>query len=139
MPPHPIDVMVGQRVRLRRGQLGLSRAALGQKLGVTFQQVQKYESGVNRMSCSRLYETALALEAPVGFFFMDSRTDDIERNDGQGTVLGLRDGVHLMSAFGRIPSGAVRRRLILLMESLAAESKRMSGPGRWPERSGDDD
>ena len=62
--PHPIDVMVGKRIRLRRVQLGLSQTELGHKLGVTFQQVQKYENGTNRVSCSRIYETALALDVP---------------------------------------------------------------------------
>ena len=76
--PHPIDVMVGKRIRLRRVQLGLSQTELGQKLGVTFQQIQKYENGTNRVSCSRLYETSVALEVPIAFFFMDSAQAGLE-------------------------------------------------------------
>src|SRR4051794_15653843 len=69
--PHTIDVMVGKRIRLRRLQLTLSQTDLARKLGLTFQQVQKYEKGTNRVSCSRLYEIANILKVPVSFFFSD--------------------------------------------------------------------
>jgi transcriptional regulator with XRE-family HTH domain len=67
--PHPIDAYVGGRLRLRRIQLGLSQGALAAKIGVSFQAVQKYESGDIRISASRLYDIAVALEVPPGFFF----------------------------------------------------------------------
>src|SRR5260370_324082 len=82
--PHPIDVMVGKRMRLRRVQLGLSQTELGQKLGVTFQQIQKYENGANRVSCSRLYDTSVALEVPIAFFFMDSAHAGRKRDRTRG-------------------------------------------------------
>jgi transcriptional regulator with XRE-family HTH domain len=120
--PHPIDVMVGKRIRLRRVQLGLSQTELGQKLGVTFQQIQKYENGTNRVSCSRIYETAIALDVPIGFFFMDSAHGDLELAVAeQCDVPDLKDGIHLMTAFRQIPSSAVRKSFITFVESLASE------------------
>ncbi len=69
--PHPVDVHVGGRVRLRRKLLGMSQTDLGNALGVTFQQVQKYERGANRISASRLYELSQVLDAPISYFFDD--------------------------------------------------------------------
>jgi len=120
--PHPIDVMVGKRIRLRRVQRGLSQTELGQKLGVTFQQIQKYENGANRVSCSRLYETANALEVPIGFFFMDSANAGLELAVAeQFDVPDLKDGIHLMTAFRQIPSAAIRKSFIAFVETLAGE------------------
>ncbi|HMB76303.1 MAG TPA: helix-turn-helix transcriptional regulator, partial [Kiloniellaceae bacterium] len=67
--PHPVDIYVGGRVRLRRTYLGYSQEKLGQALGLTFQQIQKYERGLNRISSSKLYELSKLLEVPVAFFF----------------------------------------------------------------------
>jgi transcriptional regulator with XRE-family HTH domain len=120
--PHPIDVMVGKRIRLRRVQLGLSQTELGHKLGVTFQQIQKYENGTNRVSCSRLYESSVALEVPISFFFMDSAHAGIELAVAeQFDVPDLKDGIHLMTAFRQIPSAAIRKSFIAFVESLAGE------------------
>jgi len=125
--PHPIDVMVGKRVRLRRIQLGLSQTELGKKLGVTFQQVQKYENGANRVSCSRLYEISNALDVPIAFFFMDSAHASLELAVAeQFDVPDLKDGIHLMTAFRQIPSVAVRKSFIILVETLAGELKEES-------------
>src|SRR5579885_2289914 len=79
--PNPIDVHVGSRVRLRRNMLGMSQEKLGQAIGLTFQQVQKYERGTNRIGASRLHELAQALDVPVAFFFADLNLPD-------GTPLG---------------------------------------------------
>jgi transcriptional regulator with XRE-family HTH domain len=120
--PHPIDVMVGKRIRLRRVQLGLSQTELGHKLGVTFQQIQKYENGANRVSCSRLYETSVALEVPIAYFFMDPANAGLELAVAeQFEVPDLKDGIHLMTAFRQIPSVAVRRSFIAFVESLAGQ------------------
>src|SRR5689334_10445665 len=70
--PNPIDVRVGARVRLRRQMLGLSQEKLGEAIGLTFQQVQKYERGANRIGASRLYELSRILDVPVSFFFDDT-------------------------------------------------------------------
>ncbi|TNM59892.1 helix-turn-helix domain-containing protein [Aliirhizobium smilacinae] len=69
--PHPVDIYVGQRVRMRRNQLGMSQSTLGDGLGLTFQQVQKYERGANRISTSKLYEIATVLSVPITYFFED--------------------------------------------------------------------
>ena len=93
-------------------------------LGVTFQQVQKYENGTNRVSCSRIYETAVALEVPISFFFMDSAHADLELAVAeQCDVPEMKDGIHLMTAFRQIPNAAVRKSFIVLVETLASELK----------------
>ena len=118
--PHPIDAMVGKRIRLRRVQLGLSQTQLGHKLGVTFQQIQKYENGSNRVSCSRIYETATALDVPVSFFFMDSSHGDLELAIAeQCDVPDLKDGIHLMMAFRQISDSTLRKSFIAFIEALA--------------------
>src|SRR4030088_3227434 len=125
--PHPIDVMVGKRVRVRRVQLGLSQTELGKKLGVTFQQVQKYENGANRVSSSRLYEISTALDVPIAFFFMDSAHASLELAVAeQFDVPDLKDGIPLMTAFRQIASVAVRKSFIILVETLAGELKEAS-------------
>jgi transcriptional regulator with XRE-family HTH domain len=122
--PHPVDVTVGKRVRLRRVQLGLSQTELGKKLGVTFQQVQKYENGANRVSCSRLYEISTALDVPIVYFFTNSTLASLELSVAEHfDVPDLKDGVHLMTAFRRLPSVAIRKSFIVLVESLAGEFK----------------
>ena len=132
----PIDVHVGQRIRLRRNLLGLSQEKLGDALGLTFQQVQKYERGVNRVGASRLLVLARVLDVPVGFFY-----DDLPAAEGAvpvAPVLGRRVGgfadaqegfnddavgrkeTHEMAqAFGRITDAAVRKRLVELVKSMA--------------------
>lgn len=70
--PNPIDIHVGSRVRLRRNMLGMSQEKLGEHLGITFQQIQKYEKGTNRVGASRLQAIASVLKVPVAFFFEDA-------------------------------------------------------------------
>src|SRR5260370_12365760 len=102
--PHPIDVMVGKRIRLRRVQLGLSQTELGQKLGVTFQQIQKYENGANRVSCSRLYETSVALEVPIAFFFMYSAHAGLVLAVAEQFYVPVqKDFIHLITQFLHTP------------------------------------
>ncbi|MDG4721742.1 helix-turn-helix domain-containing protein [Thalassospira aquimaris] len=79
--PNPVDVYVGSRIRLRRTLLGMSQTALADALGLTFQQVQKYERGMNRAGASRLYDLSHALDVPVSFFF-----DDFEPEGGENTA-----------------------------------------------------
>jgi len=112
--------MVGKRIRLRRLQLSLSQTDLARKLGLTFQQVQKYEKGTNRVSCSRLYEIANILKVPVSFFFSDKAdgrpevriAEHLEPNK-------LKDGLRLITAFGQIDDVKTRRKLLALVESMA--------------------
>jgi transcriptional regulator with XRE-family HTH domain len=122
--PHPIDLMVGKRVRLRRLQLSLSQTDLGQKLGVAFQQVQKYEKGANRVSCSRLYEISQVLDVPVTYFFSESGDAGIEVAVIEPfDVPELKEGFRLMTAFKQIQNSAVRKIVIVLAEALAAASQ----------------
>lgn len=74
--PQPVDVSVGMRVKMRRQMLGMSQKGLGETMGLTFQQVQKYETGINRISASALHRIAVALKVPVGYFFEDADVRD---------------------------------------------------------------
>ncbi|HMK79898.1 MAG TPA: helix-turn-helix transcriptional regulator [Xanthobacteraceae bacterium] len=114
----PHDVEVGQRIRARRMAKGMSQTELGNLLGVTFQQVQKYEKGVNRVGAGRLVRVAEALDVPVSFFF--GATDP----GGEDTreILGFLDtsySLRLLRAFSRIPHSGVQRAVVDLVESIA--------------------
>lgn len=128
MNPNPIDVHVGQRVRLRRTLLGMSQEKLGDALGLTFQQVQKYERGANRIGASRLFDLAKALQVPIGFFF-----DDLPEPLRDGVDPGLaesrsdddpmqqRETIELVRAYYRISDPNARRKLYELARSIADE------------------
>jgi transcriptional regulator with XRE-family HTH domain len=99
--PHPIDLHVGSRMRLRRVMMGLSQQALGQMVGLTFQQIQKYEKGNNRVSASTLHQVAEALDVPISFFFDDMA----EKLAGPGAdeQLGQRESLELLRHYYQIP------------------------------------
>jgi transcriptional regulator with XRE-family HTH domain len=119
----PTDVLVGRRVRLQRMSLGMSQTKLAEALGLTFQQVQKYERGVNRIGASRLEQIARILGVPAGFFFEGIVE---EQGDGAGeaaaisTFLATAEGVQLIKAFLRLSNPSVRRSIITLVEDVAA-------------------
>ncbi len=127
--PNPVDVHVGARVRMRRVLVGMSQEKLGSELGLTFQQVQKYEKGANRIGASRLYQISTILGVPVAFFFdgLDEGADSGRGVDGLGEeasgystdMLSSPEGIALNRAFFKISDAAVRRRLIDLVKSLA--------------------
>ncbi len=123
--PHPIDVHVGSRVRLRRTLLGLNQTQLGEKLGITYQQVQKYEQGVNRISASRLYQMTRILDVPVSYFFDDIplQTDDAvpqpASSGALGGVLLKRETLEFVRAYYRIGDPAARKGLFDLTEAMA--------------------
>lgn len=132
---NPMDVHVGTRVRLRRMLLGMSQEKLGEHLGLTFQQVQKYEKGVNRIGASRLFDLAKVLGVPVQFFYDDApsgvMTDasalagaGFAEQPGESYVvdfLSTREGLELNKAFARITDPKVRRSVVELVRSLAGE------------------
>ena len=121
---NPVDIYVGGRIKLRRTILELSQEKLADELGVTFQQVQKYEKGTNRVSCSRLYEISKILDVPVTFFFNASGEAGVEVAVAeQFDVPELKDGFRLMTAFRQIQSTAVRKNVIALVETVATASK----------------
>jgi transcriptional regulator with XRE-family HTH domain len=126
--PNPVDLHVGARIRLRRRMQGVSQEKLADALGLTFQQVQKYERGANRVSASKLYEIAAALKAPVAYFFdglADPTSDSDAGIDGAGdeqtvhTFLMTAEGLELAKLFPALQRGRVRRRFLDLMRALA--------------------
>ena len=130
--PNPIDIHVGRRVRQRRTLLGLSQDNLGEAVGLTFQQIQKYERGANRISASRLYAFSHVLDVPVPFFFEDM-PPEISDKDGKsvpGLAEAIREGIsadplakretlELVRAYYRIKDPNARKRLYDLVKSLA--------------------
>jgi transcriptional regulator with XRE-family HTH domain len=125
-PINPIDISVGSRIRLRRTLMGMSQEQLGRQLGVTFQQVQKYEKGTNRVGASRLREIAQALGVSISYFFGEDRLAAVasERGPTAGildvaSILQSRDGIELNRAFIKIKNPETRRCIIHLTEVLA--------------------
>lgn len=123
MPLHPIDVYVGKRIRLRRTLLGVTQETIAKALGITFQQVQKYERGVNRLGASRLYETARALSVEVAYFYegleaptvgVFSPAKDTEKTDS-------REMLELARSYYGISKETVRKRVFELVKALAAK------------------
>ena len=128
--PNPIDIHVGSRIRLRRTMLGVSQEKLGESLGITFQQIQKYEKGTNRVGASRLQNISAILNVPVSFFFEDapgaepaSASGSAEASSSNYVVdfLSSSEGLQLNRAFVKINDPKVRRRIVDLVKALAAE------------------
>ncbi|ESQ79487.1 helix-turn-helix domain-containing protein [Asticcacaulis sp. YBE204] len=123
--PNPVDIHVGARVRMRRKFLGLSQEALADRIGLTFQQVQKYERGTNRISSSKLYEISRVLKAPVAYYFegfAGSEAEGFSESHSEQAVhafLMSGEGIELAEAFPRIKSAQQRRRILELVRSLA--------------------
>src|SRR5204862_7893997 len=115
--PNPIDIHVGSRVRLRRMMLGMSQEKLGEGLGITFQQIQKYEKGTNRIGASRIQHISRVLSVPVSFFFDGApgmtaeppRVADSEPPNYLVDFLATTDGIQLNKAFVRITDAKLRR------------------------------
>jgi transcriptional regulator with XRE-family HTH domain len=132
--PNPTDKHVGSRVRMRRMMLGMSQEKLGDSLGLTFQQVQKYEKGTNRIGASRLQQISQILQVPVSFFFEGAPSALLAgRHEGMGEApspayvsdfLATSDGLALTKAFMRIDDSKLRRRIVDLVEQIAGRDKR---------------
>lgn len=132
--PNPIDVHVGSRVRLRRTLLGMSQEKLGEAIGLTFQQVQKYERGANRIGASRLFDLSRVLDVPVSFFFDDmpaeepgvvtasfegALADDKPGSGYEPDPMAKRETLELVRAYYRITDPSVRKRLFELTKAVA--------------------
>lgn len=130
--PNPIDVHVGSRLRLRRMILGMSQEKLGERMRLTFQQIQKYERGINRIGASRLFKLAHILQVPVQFFYegltLDSGDTAAAEVAGMAEVqnenfvvefLNSRDGLELNRAFVRITDAKLRRAIVELVRTLS--------------------
>src|SRR5580700_1835689 len=137
--PSPIDVHVGSRVRLRRNMLGLSQEKLGGAIGLTFQQVQKYERGANRIGASRLHDLSRVLDVPVSFFFDDTdpvRAPAIPAGFAEPSAetfdsdpLRRRETMELVNAYFAVKDPTIRKRMYELVRALAAESEGPGGSG----------
>ena len=131
--PDPIDRYVGSRVRARRVGIRLSQTKLGEAIGVTFQQVQKYEKGANRIGASRLQQISGILQVPVSFFFDGAPNVSGQPSEGLteapspayvSDFLATSDGLALTKAFMRIKDPKLRRRIVDLVEQMVADSER---------------
>ena len=129
--PNPIDVHVGGKLRTCRTLLGLSQEKLGEAVGITFQQLQKYERGANRISASRLFNLAQVLGVPVAYFFEDmpanqpneqppEETVEVDE-EGEFMALSRRETLELVRAYYRIGEGQVRRRAFELIKALGGD------------------
>jgi transcriptional regulator with XRE-family HTH domain len=138
--PNPIDKHVGSRVRMRRMMLGMSQEKLGDALGLTFQQVQKYEKGTNRIGASRLQQISQILQVPVAFFFEGAPVIVGEFAPATGMqeapspayvsdFLATSDGLSLTKAFMRIKDAKLRRRIVDLVQQIAGEDADTKEPG----------
>jgi transcriptional regulator with XRE-family HTH domain len=127
--PNPVDKHVGGRMRMRRMMLAMSQGKLGDALGLTFQQVQKYEKGTNRIGASRLQHIAHILQVPVAFFFEGAPDASVPRRS-HGSALSIAqiddfvsdsNGLRLIGAFMRIDSAALRRKIVMLVQEIAGD------------------
>ena len=132
--PNPVDVHVGGRVRQRRTLLGMSQEKLGESIGLTFQQVQKYERGANRIGASRLFDLSLVLDVPVAYFF-EELPSQIRTHEGQMQIglsdlpqdalerdpMARRETLELVRAYYAVGNPKVRRRIVDLVRSLGGE------------------
>ena len=152
--PNPVDIHVGSRVRLRRTLLGLSQEKLADAIGLTFQQVQKYERGANRIGASRLFELSRVLDVPVSFFFDDMASEVSSRHTGhaagmaeqgqapfEADALAKRETLELVRAYYRITDPQVRKKVAELVKTMAATASeedggRPSGPKSGSSRRG---
>ena len=125
--PHPVDVHVGQRLRMRRTLLGMSQEKVAEALGLTFQQLQKYEKGANRVSASRLHELSQILDVPQSFFFEELATNAKSRNqaissasDEEFDPMNKRETLEFVRAYYRIKDPAIRGRIAALTRAMAS-------------------
>ncbi|MGC1355802.1 MAG: helix-turn-helix transcriptional regulator [Xanthobacteraceae bacterium] len=121
---NPTDQHVGARIRMQRMVHGFSQTELGEAVGVSFQQIQKYEKGTNRVSSSRLQQIAIALEVAPDFFFAETQAKKAGNSGSSETILidefiSSRDGIALSRAFGMISNVKIRRSIVLLVEQIA--------------------
>jgi transcriptional regulator with XRE-family HTH domain len=128
--PNPVDLYVGGRIRMRRRSLGVSQERLADDLGLTFQQVQKYERGANRVSASKLYEIARSLQTPVAFFFegLNDPTQAASHEEAMPDTsvhdfLMTNEGLELAAVFPKVKTPRLRRRILDLVRAIANEDE----------------
>ncbi len=128
--PNPIDTHVGSRIRLRRNMIGMSQERLGESLGITFQQIQKYEKGTNRVGASRLQSIASIMGVPPAFFFEDAPSmsgqpgfSEMPQQEFSVDFLNSPEGIQLQRAYAKIKDAKVRRRILDLVKTLGASDE----------------
>ena len=114
----PADQHAGARLRMRRKMYGMSQSDLGIKVGITFQQIQKYENGANRMGSSRLQQFANILDVPVPFFFDEASRPANEMPPCTLELFGTNDGLRLAKAFSRIKSAKIKKQIVEFVDEL---------------------
>jgi transcriptional regulator with XRE-family HTH domain len=133
-PPNPVDRHVGSRVRMRRIMLGMSQERLGEGLGLTFQQIQKYEKGTNRIGASRIQQISEILQVPVSFLFEGSPGSSSAKSFGEAPsptyvadFLATTEGLALIRAFTLIPDIKLRRAIVDMVELIGGREEANSG------------
>jgi transcriptional regulator with XRE-family HTH domain len=121
--PDSVDVAVGQRIKIERTGRGISQGALAEQLGVTFQQVQKYEKGVNRVGAGRISRIAQVLGVPVSLLFSVREHTQPANDQSPLALLSLPGAIRLLRAYRRIQSGDVRKLVVSLLENLAKDGE----------------
>jgi transcriptional regulator with XRE-family HTH domain len=144
VPKNSVDVHVGNRLKLRRTMVGMSQDKLGQMVGLTFQQIQKYEKGANRIGASRLYQFATLLDVPPAYFFEGLEGQPVMARDGRTLSAAVpadspaasitREDVELLRAFRGLPQSGLRRRIIDLVWAMngGAEAETAAAPETVP-------
>lgn len=145
--PNPVDVHVGSRIRLRRTLLGMSQTKLGEEIGLTFQQVQKYEKGSNRVSSSRMFELSRVLDVPISYFFDEMSGDTKQR--GHLYAMGKtspaskledldpmtkRETLELVRAYYKITDPKVRKRMFEMVKAIAAAAVQAAEKNKPPQK-----
>lgn len=129
--PNPVDIKIGSQLKKRRDRLRMSQETLGAHLGISFQQIQKYEKGTNRLAASRLFEISKILKSPLAYFFEDLPEGGVSQGGfAEGDAAGYEpgflstpEGKNLTRAFAQIDDPVVRERVLQLVEALAKQRK----------------
>ena len=128
MAPNPTDQHVGARVRMRRKMVAMSQEELAAALGLNFQQIQKYESGANRIGASRLQQMSHILQVPIEFSFEGAPNASVPHGSGSALLMAQiddfvsdSDGLKLIGAFMRMDNAAMRRRIVMLVQEIAGD------------------
>ncbi len=118
--PHPVDMLVGMRLRMFRNERGVSQSALANVLGLTFQQVQKYERGTNRISASKLFEISRFLGIRVADFYVDEQGSDLGSADDIGASIPSKVDIEIARALSRVADQRMKRKILHLIDSLSS-------------------
>ena len=151
--PNPVDVHVGKRIRLRRTILHITQQQMAEMLGLTFQQVQKYEKGMNRVGASRLWDISRVLEVPMGFFFEDmdetvalksprmlsGNVGDFSVHDSFEDPMKKAETLELIRAYYKIPNRAVAKNLFDLIVALSKSNYNLARPAQFDDDEDDDE